>query len=58
VGKGERADVYLEVRKRMGHIFFECNKCLWIDVQDSFAMNITLNIVSLLFLPAMYVKFA
>jgi hypothetical protein len=28
VGKGKRADVYLEVRKRRGHIFFECNKCL------------------------------
>jgi hypothetical protein len=23
VGKGKRADVYLEVRKRKGHIFFE-----------------------------------
>ena len=23
VGKGKRADVYLEVRKRMGHIIFE-----------------------------------
>ena len=23
VGKGKRADVYLEVRKRRGHIFFE-----------------------------------
>jgi hypothetical protein len=22
-GKGKRADVYLEVRKRRGHIFFE-----------------------------------
>ena len=29
VGKGKRADVYLEVRKRRGHIFFEWNKCLW-----------------------------
>ena len=29
VGKGKRVDVYLEVRKRRGHIFFECNKCLW-----------------------------
>jgi hypothetical protein len=29
VGKGKRADVYLEVRKRRGHIFFECDKCLW-----------------------------
>jgi hypothetical protein len=28
VGKRKRADVYLEVRKRRGHIFFECNKCL------------------------------
>ena len=28
VGKGERVDVYLEVRKRRGHIFFEWNKCL------------------------------
>ena len=28
VGKGKRADVYLEVRKRRGHIFFEWNKCL------------------------------
>jgi hypothetical protein len=23
VGKGKRADVYLEIRKRRGHIFFE-----------------------------------
>jgi hypothetical protein len=23
VGKGKKADVYLEVRKRRGHIFFE-----------------------------------
>jgi hypothetical protein len=23
VGKGKRVDVYLEVRKRRGHIFFE-----------------------------------
>jgi hypothetical protein len=23
VGKGKRADVYLEVRKRRGHIFFD-----------------------------------
>ena len=29
VGKGKRADVYLEVRKGRGHIFFEWNKCLW-----------------------------
>jgi hypothetical protein len=29
MGKGKRADVYLEVRKRRGHIFFEGNKCLW-----------------------------
>ena len=29
VGKGKRADAYLEVRKRRGHIFFEWNKCLW-----------------------------
>jgi hypothetical protein len=29
VGKGKRADVYLEVRKRRVHIFFEWNKCLW-----------------------------
>ena len=28
VGKGKRADVYLEVRKRRGHIFFEWNQCL------------------------------
>jgi hypothetical protein len=27
VGKGKRVDVYLEVRKRRGHIFFELNKC-------------------------------
>jgi hypothetical protein len=26
VGKGKRVDVYLEVRKRRGHIFFERNK--------------------------------
>jgi hypothetical protein len=26
MGKGKRADVYLEVRKRRGHIFFEWNK--------------------------------
>jgi len=29
VGKRKRADVYLEVRKRRGHISFEWNKCLW-----------------------------
>jgi hypothetical protein len=29
VGKGQRVDIYLEVRKRRGHIFFEWNKCLW-----------------------------
>jgi hypothetical protein len=29
VGKGKRVDVYLEVRKRRGHIFFESNKCQW-----------------------------
>jgi hypothetical protein len=29
VGKGKRVDIYLEVRKRRGHIFFEWNKCLW-----------------------------
>jgi hypothetical protein len=29
VGKGKTVDVYLEVRKRRGHIFFEWNKCLW-----------------------------
>jgi hypothetical protein len=23
--------VYLEVRKRRGHIFFEWNKCLWLS---------------------------
>jgi hypothetical protein len=27
VGKGKRVDVYLEVRKRRGYIFFEWNKC-------------------------------
>jgi hypothetical protein len=32
VGKGKRADVYLEVRKRRGHIFFEWNKCLWMHI--------------------------
>jgi hypothetical protein len=32
VGKGKRVDVYLEVRKRRGHIFFELNKCLWCKV--------------------------
>jgi hypothetical protein len=26
VGKRKRVDVYLEVRKRRGHIFFELNK--------------------------------
>ena len=31
VGKGKRADIYLEVRKRRGHIFFEWNKCLCVD---------------------------
>ena len=30
VGKRKRVDVYLEVRKRRGHIFYEWNKCLWI----------------------------
>jgi len=29
VGKGKRADIYFEVRKRRGHIFSEWNKCLW-----------------------------
>ena len=29
LGKGKRADAYLEVRKRRGHTFFEWNKCLW-----------------------------
>jgi hypothetical protein len=33
VGKGKRVDVYLEVRKRRGHIFFEWNKCLWSEVR-------------------------
>jgi hypothetical protein len=28
VGKVKRVDVYLEVRKRRGHTFFEGNKCL------------------------------
>ena len=28
VGKGKRADVYLEERKRRGHIFSKWNKCL------------------------------
>jgi hypothetical protein len=28
VRKGKRVDIYLEVRKRRGHIFFEWNKCL------------------------------
>jgi hypothetical protein len=28
VEKGKKADAYLEVRKRRGHIFFEWNKCL------------------------------
>jgi hypothetical protein len=32
VGKGKRIDVYLEVRKRRGHIFFEWNKCLWTEL--------------------------
>jgi drug/metabolite transporter (DMT)-like permease len=27
---GEGVEVYLEVRKRRGHIFFEWNKCLWL----------------------------
>jgi hypothetical protein len=34
VGKGKGIDVYLEVRKRRGHIFFEWNKCLWGDWQN------------------------
>jgi hypothetical protein len=34
VGKGKRADVYLEVRKRRGHIFFEGNKCLWLNLVE------------------------
>ena len=29
MGNGKRADIYLEVRKRRGHIFFESNKCPW-----------------------------
>ena len=33
MGKGKRANVYLEViRKRRGHIFFEWNKCLWVTI--------------------------
>jgi hypothetical protein len=32
VGKGKRADVYLEVRRRRGYIFFEWNKCLFVFV--------------------------
>jgi hypothetical protein len=28
-GKGKRVDVYLAVRKRRGHIYFEWNKCLY-----------------------------
>jgi hypothetical protein len=37
VGKGKRVDVYLEVRKSRGHIFFEWNKCLCIccKMQDN-----------------------
>ena len=35
VGKGKRADVYLEVRKRRGHIFFEWNKSLWLALWNS-----------------------
>jgi hypothetical protein len=31
VGKGKRADIYLEVRKRRGHIFFEL--CKTINIQ-------------------------
>ena len=31
VGKGKRADIYLEVRNRRGHIFFEWNKCLSLE---------------------------
>ena len=34
MGKGKRADIYLEVKKRRGHIFFEWNKCLWLGGQE------------------------
>jgi hypothetical protein len=38
VGKGKRADIYLEVRKRRGHIFFEWNKCLCFEPCFSFCI--------------------
>jgi hypothetical protein len=47
VGKGKRADIYLEVRKRMGHIFFGWNKCLCISlyhlscISDAFSLMFT-----------------
>jgi hypothetical protein len=31
VGKGKRTDVYLEVRERRGHIFFESNMAAHTD---------------------------
>ena len=34
VGKEKRADVYLEERKRRGHIFFEWNKCLCTETRN------------------------
>ena len=43
VGKGKRADIYLEVRKRRGHIFFEWNKCLWfvnINLEQNIAFHV------------------
>ena len=43
VGKGKRVDVYLEVRKRRGHIFFEWNKCLCRTSLIRHDLNLTLG---------------
>jgi hypothetical protein len=43
VEKRKRADIYLEVRKRRGCIFFERNKCLCPNFQFSAVNTITLT---------------
>jgi hypothetical protein len=56
VGKGNRADIYLEVRKRRGHIFLEWNECLcmsfcfinpsWQHLNGGIMSNATFNNIS------------
>jgi len=43
VGKGKRADIYLEVRKRRRHIFFEWNKCLWFQCNPNYLISLRLG---------------